>query len=71
MVISYTISYSLLCKGEKLMENLYALIDKILPMLSTILGAYITYYVTVSSKKNEAKVNAQIRARDEYWIPAP
>lgn len=51
------------------MENLYALIDKILPMLSTILGAYITYYVTVSSKKNEAKVNAQIRARDEYWIP--
>ena len=39
------------------MENLYALIDKILPMLSTILGAYITYYVTVSSKKNEAKVN--------------
>ena len=37
------------------MENLYALIDKILPMLSTILGAYITYYFTVSSKKKRSK----------------
>lgn len=51
------------------MENFYILIDKILPLLSTLLGAYITYYVTVSSKKNEIKVNAQTKARDEYWIP--
>lgn len=30
---------------------------------------YITYYVTVSSKKNEIKISSQTRARDEYWIP--
>lgn len=51
------------------MENIFKLIDKILPMLSTLLGAYITYYVTISSKNNEIKVNSQARARDEYWIP--
>ena len=51
------------------MENLFTLIDKILPLLSTLLGAFITYYVTVLSKKNEIKVNAQTKARDEYWIP--
>lgn len=51
------------------MENIFTLIDKILPLLSTLLGAYITYFVTVSSKKNELKVNAQTKARDEYWIP--
>lgn len=51
------------------MEHIYALIDKILPLLSTLLGAFITYYVTVLSKKNEIKVNAQIEARDKYWIP--
>ena len=47
----------------------FTLIDKILPLLSTLLGAFITYYVTVLSKKNEIKVNAQTKARDEYWIP--
>lgn len=51
------------------METIFTFIDKILPLLSTLLGAYITYYVTVSSKKNEIKVNAQTKARDDYWIP--
>lgn len=51
------------------MESFFTLIDKILPLLSTLLGAYITYYVTVSSKKSELKVAAQTKARDEYWIP--
>lgn len=45
------------------------LIDKILPLLSTLLGASITYYVTVLSKKDEIKINAQIEARDKYWVP--
>lgn len=51
------------------MDNFFAFMDKILPLLSTLLGAFITYYVTVLSKKNEIKVNAQTKARDEYWIP--
>ena len=51
------------------MDNLFQFLDKILPLISTLLGAYITYFVTVSSKKSELKVNAQTKARDEYWIP--
>lgn len=51
------------------MENFFTFLDKILPLLSTLLGAYITYYVTVSSKKSELKVTAKTKARDEYWIP--
>ena len=51
------------------MDNIFTFMDKILPLLSTLLGAFITYYVTVLSKKNEIKVNAQTKARDEYWIP--
>ena len=51
------------------MKNIFTLVDKILPLLSTLLGAYITYFVTVSSKKNELKTNARTKARDEYWIP--
>ena len=50
------------------MDNLFQFLDKILPLISTLLGAYITYFVTVSSKKSELKVNAQTKARDEYWI---
>lgn len=53
----------------KSMDNLLQFIDKVLPLISTLLGAYITYFVTVSSKKNELKVNAKTKARDEYWIP--
>ena len=46
------------------------LLDKILPhAFYLILGAYITYLMSLYPAKNEAKVNAQIRARDEYWIP--
>ena len=45
------------------------IIDKILPLLSTLLGAYITYYVTILSKKDEIKINAQIETRDKYWVP--
>ena len=41
------------------MDNLFQFLDKILPLISTLLGAYITYFVTVSSKKSELKVNAQ------------
>ena len=51
------------------MDNLFQFLDKILPLISTLLGAYITYFVTVSSKKSELKVNAQTKARDEYCIP--
>ena len=51
------------------MDNLFQFLDKILPLISTLLGAYITYFVTVSSKKSELKVNAKTKARDEYWIP--
>ena len=51
------------------MEHIYVLIDKILPLLSTLLGASITYYVTALSKKDEIKINAQIEARDKYWVP--
>lgn len=51
------------------MDNLFTLLDKLLPLLSTFLGAYITYYVTISSKKKEIQVNTKIKARDEYWIP--
>ena len=50
------------------MDNLFQFLDKILPLISTLLGAYITYFVTVSSKKSELKVNAQTKARDEYWL---
>ena len=49
------------------MDNLFQFLDKILPLISTLLGAYITYFVTVSSKKSELKVNAQTKARDEYY----
>lgn len=56
-------------KGQIRMENFFTFLDKILPLLSTLLGAYITYYVTVSSKKSELKVTAKTKARDEYWIP--
>lgn len=51
------------------MDNLFRFLDKILPLISTLLGVYITYFVTVSSDKSELKVNAQTKARDEYWIP--
>ena len=51
------------------MDNLFRFLDKILPLISTLLGIYITYFVTVSSDKSELKVNAQTKARDEYWIP--
>lgn len=51
------------------MEHIFAFTDKILPLLSTLLGAYITYYVTVLSKRNELKIKAQTEARDKYWIP--
>ena len=51
------------------MDNFFTFLDKILPLLSTLLGAFITYYITVLSKKNEIKVNAQTKARDDYWIP--
>lgn len=50
------------------MDNLFQFLDKILPLISTLLGAYITYFVTVWVK-SELKVNAQTKARDEYWIP--
>ena len=43
------------------MDNLFQFLDKILPLISTLLGAYITYFVTVSSKKSELKVNAQTK----------
>lgn len=52
----------------KSMDNLLQFIDKVLPLISTILGAYITYFVTVSSKKNELKVNVKTKARDEWDI---
>lgn len=52
-----------------LLEHIFTFIDKILPLLSTLLGAYITYYVTVLSKRNELKIQAQAEARDKYWIP--
>lgn len=54
----------------KSMDNLLQFIDKVLPLISTILGAYITYFVTVSSKKNELKVNVKTKARDEWdiWV---
>lgn len=51
------------------MNNLFQFLDKILPLISTLLGSYITYFVTVSNKKSELKVSAQTKARDEYWIP--
>ncbi len=51
------------------MDSLVKFFDKILPLVSTLLGAYITYFVTVSSKKSELKLKAQTKARDEYWIP--
>lgn len=51
------------------MEHIFTFIDKILPLLSTLLGACITYYVTVLSKRNELKIKAQTEARDKYWIP--
>ena len=54
----------------KSMDNLLQFIDKVLPLISTLLGAYITYFVTVSSKKNELKVNVKTKARDEWdiWV---
>lgn len=64
----YSVSRILLRLSLSLCENrnsVFTLIDKILPLLSTLLGAFITYYVTVLSKKNEIKVNAQTKARDD------
>lgn len=33
------------------MDNLFRILDKILYLISTLLGVYITYFVTVSSDK--------------------
>lgn len=51
------------------MEIFLDILDKIIPLLSTLLGALITYFVATSTKKNEIKLNSKIKARDEYWIP--
>lgn len=51
------------------MNNVFKLLDKTLPLISTLLGAWITYFVTVLSKRNELKLKAQTNARDNYWIP--
>ena len=51
------------------MDKLIKILDKLIPLFSTLLGAYITYIVTTSSKKNEIKINSRIEARDDYWIP--
>lgn len=50
-------------------NNIFNFVDKILPLVSTMLGAFITYYVTIFSKKNEMKISMKIEARDSYWIP--
>lgn len=51
------------------MENFWTLLDKILPLLSTLLGAGITYFVTVLSKKRDVRDQTRTKARDEYWVP--
>ena len=51
------------------MDNIVILIDKILPLLSTLLGGFITYFITKASAKNELRLKFQIEARDKYWIP--
>ena len=43
------------------MEHIYVLIDKILPLLSTLLGASITYYVTVLSKKMKLRLMHKLK----------
>ena len=48
------------------MDKLIKILDKLIPLFSTLLGAYITYIVTTSSKKNEIKINSRIEARDDY-----
>lgn len=52
-----------------MMENFWTLLDKILPLLSTLLGAGITYFVTVLSKKRDLRDQTRTKARDEYWVP--
>lgn len=51
------------------MNNVFKLLDKTLPLISTLLGAWITYFVTVLSKRNEFKLKSQTKARDDCWIP--
>lgn len=51
------------------MNNVFKLLDKTLPLISTLLGAWITYFITVLSKRNEFKLKAQTKARDDCWIP--
>lgn len=51
------------------MDFFLDILDKIIPLISTLLGALITYFVATSTKKEEIKLNSKIRARDEYWIP--
>ena len=52
-----------------MMEKFWTLLDKILPLLSTLLGAGITYFVTVLSKKRDIRDQTRTKARDEYWVP--
>ena len=51
------------------MEKLYELIEKMIPVFSTCIGAAITYYFNVAVKKNELKMNAQAGKRDKYLVP--
>ena len=51
------------------MEKLYELIEKMIPVFSTCIGAAITYYFNVAVKKNELKMNAQVGKRDKYLVP--
>lgn len=44
-------------------------IKAITPLLSVMIGGFITYFVTALSKNNELSLKAKIDARDRVWIP--